>query len=248
MAGARVHHLFGLVVVATCFCMFAIAGIASAQPATILVGPKQHFVAEVNGKAHDATVAVVCDTPLQAGETGYPLAGQSIGVEPSPGAHGYTGSVGTSIVAGFANATVTFGEYATQSIPSSLALPCEGRGPVVFSPEPTSATARSVKVGVTYAAVLLLTQADSGNSYRLHKGGGLDVNLSGPSDVTWTEPVSSNPAVLQQTGGSSGATATATFTAVANGKAQVTATGTFSCSPVCTQPVLGFEVNVSVAG
>lgn len=247
MAAARVNHLFAVLVVATCGCLLAAAGVATAQPAQIIVGPKQHFVAEVNGKSHSATIAVVCNPPLQAGKKGNPLGGQTIGVALSPGAHGYTGSAGTSIVARFSGESVVFGEYETQAIPSSPALPCEGTGAVVFSPQPTSATARSTTVGATYAAVLLLTQTDSGKTYRLHTGGGLDVQLTGPSDVTWTEPVSSNPAVLQQTGGSSGTTATATFAAIAKGKAQVTATGTFPCSQVCAQPILEFEVDVSVA-
>lgn len=247
MTKVRAHHLLGMVL-AGALSAVGMSGVADAQPAVILVSPNQHFVAEVNARASNATIAVVCSAPLQSGETGYPLAGQSVGVEPAPRAHGYTGSVASSIVAAFASGTVTFTDYGTQPIPSTLSLPCQGTGTVVFSAEPTSATARAATVTVTYASVLTLTQSDSGNSYRLRKGGGLEVQLSGPSGVTWTEPVSSNPAVLQPTGGSSGATATASFVAAAKGKAQVTATGTFSCSSVCALPIVEFEVRVSVVG
>lgn len=246
MARARAHYLLGMVLAGSLSSAFALSGIANAQPAEIVVGPDQHFVADVNAKAQNSIIAVVCSAPLQPGQTGYPLAGQNVGVEPASGRHGYTGSLASSIVATFASGTVTFTEYGTQPIPSTLSLPCEGRGTVVFSPEPTSGTARSATVTTTYASVLTLTQSDSGNSYRLHKGGGLEIQLSGPSGVTWTEPVSSNPAVLQPTGGSSGSTATASFSAVAEGKAEVTATGTFSCSSVCAQPIVAFEVRASV--
>jgi len=94
---------------------------------------------------------------------------------------------------------------------------------------------------------IMVTEADNGHRYRLHKGEGLDVQLSSPSIVTWTEPSSSNQAVLQRTSGSPGATATGTFIAAAKGKVQVTATGTPSCAPVC-QLLLEFEISVSVVG
>jgi hypothetical protein len=95
---------------------------------------------------------------------------------------------------------------------------------------------------------IMVTEADNGHRYHLHKGDGLDVQLSGPSSsVIWTEPASSNQAVLQRTGGSSGATATGTFKAIAKGKVQVTATGTFTCTPPCPGPIMLFEVTVSVA-
>ena len=41
---------------------------------------------------------------------------------------------------------------------------------------------------------------------------------------------------------------TPAFSAVAPGKAEVTATGTFSCSVVCPTVILGFDVSVSVTG
>ena len=223
-----------------------VSGVASGQPANILVGPKEHFTAQVNGHSKRAVVAVVCSMPLQTGETGYPLAGQSVGLE--LGGAGRTGSLATSIVTTFTpTATVTFTQYETQSLPSTLVLPCAGSGTVTFAPEPTSSTARSASVTVTYASVISVTQADSGNSYTLNKGEGLAVELSGSSDFTWTEPTSSKQAVLRRTSGSSGATATATFIAIGVGKAQVTAFGTVNCSPPCPGPIELFQVNITVA-
>lgn len=104
----------------------------------------------------------------------------------------------------------------------------------------TGAAARTGTVKVT-----TVTQADNGHRYTLHKGTVLDVQLTGPSGVAWSEPESSNDAVLERTTGSSGMTAMATFIATSKGRVQVTAVGTPSCAPLCTV-LLGFEVNVRV--
>jgi hypothetical protein len=48
------------------------------------------------------------------------------------------------------NASVTFTSYGSPPIPTSLVLPCSATGSVVFSPRPTSRTARSTTVTVTY--------------------------------------------------------------------------------------------------
>lgn len=96
---------------------------------------------------------------------------------------------------------------------------------------------------------ITLTLADNGHSYRLHKGDIVDVQLSGSPDFTWAEPGSSNQTVLERTGGSSGATATATFVAIKKGKVEVTATASPNCSgEICPALMLGFQVFVSVVG
>jgi hypothetical protein len=94
----------------------------------------------------------------------------------------------------------------------------------------------------------MVTQADSGHSYALHTGDLLVVQLSGPSIYTWTEPSSSDPLVLQRTGGSSGATANATFVVSGKGMVNVTATDNPNCYPQCLSPSRLFEVTVSVGG
>lgn len=269
----RVRFLLVVSVLVTV--VLAINGTVAAQSRTGTIGPHQHFVGLVNGHSTKATIVMVCTSPLSSAEMGHPLRGQTITVEPAStvaGTSGYTGTSGLSVVATFVQATasaasastVTFSEYGAQTIPSTLLFPCSGSGTVVFSPQPTSKTASSTRVTVTYGNItvgpptaasakltpshtITVTQADNGHSYRLHKGEDLDVQLSGPSNsVIWTEPASSNQAVLQRTEGSSGATATGTFKAIAKGEVQVTATGTFTCSPPCPGPIMLFEVTVSV--
>lgn len=102
---------------------------------------------------------------------------------------------------------------------------------------------------LTPSRIITVTLTDSGHHYRLHPGDHLDVQLSGPSYAIWNEPTSSNGAVLERTGGSSGAVATATFLAVAKGEAKVTATSYLVCPSVCAGPVLPvFNVSVTVFG
>jgi hypothetical protein len=104
-------------------------------------------------------------------------------------------------------------------------------GPVV-----TGAHTETVKV----------TRADNGRRYRLAIGDRLDVRLSGPSAVTWTEPVSSDQAVLRRIGGSSGLRATGTFTGTVKGSVTVTASGDDENCPTCLGPIYGFGVTVSI--
>jgi hypothetical protein len=253
--------------------IFAMGGVAEATPTTTTIGPHQPFVGVVNGKSSNATVVVACPGP--AGRTGHPVGG-TIAVEPPStvsGTTGYTGSRGHSVVARFvlpvptatAPPALTFAQYGSQPIPSSMVVPCSGTGVVVFSPQPTSKTARSTSVGVTFENIavdppptarraatpsrtITVTRADSGQSYRLHPGDGLDVQLSGPSDVIWTEPTSSNQSVLHRTVGSSGTRATGIFVAKLRGKAQVTALGSPNCSANCPQFLIAFQVSVVVVG
>jgi hypothetical protein len=254
--------------------VFATGGAAEATTTTS-IGPHQHFVGLVNGKSTKAKVIVACPGPVWTGRTGHPVGGK-IAVEPPSavsGTTGYTGSRGHSVVATFllpvptttAPAALTFTQYGSQPIPSSMLVPCSGTGVVVFSPRPTSKTADSTSVGVTFeniavdpptrgstalgpARTIDVTQSDSGRTYRLHRGDGLDVQLSGPSGVTWTEPSSSDQAVLHRTGGSPGTTATGTFVARSRGRAQVTAWGTPTCSSICPTYIIAFQVNVVVVG
>ena len=93
-----------------------------------------------------------------------------------------------------------------------------------------------------------ITDTDSGHSVTMHKDDGLDVELSGPSSYTWTEPLSSDQSVLRKVSGSSGATANAVFVAVGTGTATVTATDNPNCYPQCLAPSRAFQVTVSVTG
>jgi len=94
---------------------------------------------------------------------------------------------------------------------------------------------------------ITVTEADEGHHYTLHRGDSLVVELSG-LDLTWTEPSSSNQAVLERTSGSSGTTAKATLLAASSGNATVNAMGYPNCSPLggCPQYILEFMVNITV--
>jgi hypothetical protein len=124
------------------------------------VGPNQSFVGLVNDHPGKATVEVVCPGPLRVDQHGYALPGQTLGVEsPSPvaAALGFTGTRADSIVAQFltpsttaAGTTVTFTDYGNQPLPTTVLLPCDGSSTAVFVPRPTSPTARSSRVTVTF--------------------------------------------------------------------------------------------------
>ena len=127
------------------------------------IGPHQFFNGLVNGKHPTATITVVCPGPARLGQTGHPVAGQTVGVSQAPASTasgvGFTGSLGRSVVVIFSGPAttppvttvpLTFTSYGTQAIPTSLSLPCAGTAPVIFSPRPTSKTARNSVVEVTY--------------------------------------------------------------------------------------------------
>jgi len=133
---------------------------------------------------------------------------------------------------------VTAGSHLVcSSICAGPSLPVFEISVMVVGAATWAVTSRTIKVNYS----------DNGHRYRLHKSDHLDVQLSSPSIVTWTEPSSSNQAVLQRTGGSSGAMSTGAFIATAKGRVQVTATGTPSCAPVC-QLLVRFEISVPVVG
>jgi hypothetical protein len=93
---------------------------------------------------------------------------------------------------------------------------------------------------------ITVTQADSGRRFSMHKGARLFIQLTGPAIYTWTEPVSSNPTVLERSVGSSGNIATATFVATSTGQVRVTAIDNPNCYPQCLPPSRLFGIVVSV--
>ncbi|MHB8380086.1 MAG: M15 family metallopeptidase domain-containing protein [Acidimicrobiales bacterium] len=95
---------------------------------------------------------------------------------------------------------------------------------------------------------ITVTQADSGKRITMNKGDRLFIQLSGPTIYTWTEPASSNGAVLARTAGSSGSAATATFVATSTGDVRVTSVDNPNCYPQCLPPSRLFSLTVSVNG
>ncbi len=132
---------------------------ATVDPAPI--GPNQFFTGQVNGASVNAVIKVVCPGPVTAGETGHPVSGQTVDVMPASSSSadvGYTGSAADHVIVDFGGTSittpVTLSSYAVQAaIPSTLNLPCSGAGKVSFVPAPTSSTARTATVLVSYANI-----------------------------------------------------------------------------------------------
>jgi len=157
---SRTTRLIGSAVTGT-LVLVATAAAASADTPSVAIGPNQTFAGLVNGHLANAKVDVICPGPLRTAETGHPASGQTLGVTSAPptiASTGFTGSRGRSIMASFVTptaagtATVTFTQYGTQPIPTTFLLPCYGSGSVVFAPHPTSHSARSAQVSVTFSS------------------------------------------------------------------------------------------------
>jgi hypothetical protein len=124
------------------------------------IGPNQTFIGEVNDQATKATIRMACVGPVRLGQTGHPLAGQTVKVlpvsGPTPVDPGYTGSAAHHVdvffgVSSSAVAPVVLTSWAVPAnIPTTLVLPCYGTGTVTFAPYPTSPTARSATVEVAF--------------------------------------------------------------------------------------------------
>lgn len=139
--------------------------LATANPAgadvTIPIGPDQVFHGLVNGVHDKAQITVVCPGPVMPGQTGHPAAGQTISVAQGPtssGVGGYTGSAGTSVVAGFSTwSSATVWKFTTyndpQPIPTTISVPCSGSNTISFVPQPTSSTAKTDQVTVTFVNI-----------------------------------------------------------------------------------------------
>ena len=156
----RLPTLVGLAVAASSLAVWTTAA-SAASP----VGPKQVFVGLINGKFANAEIRVSCTGPIYPGETGHVLPGQSVEVLPAPSTGstaGYTGTkardIKLSIVrpvsseAGPVSGVVLADYGVPVALPTSWSLPCSGRGVALFLPEPTSKTARSATVGVSFVS------------------------------------------------------------------------------------------------
>ena len=143
-----------------------VATASAAIPPQGPVGPNQYFNGLVNGQyglGAPVTIHMACFGPLFPGETGHPMAGQTVEVlRPVVivvGHTGFTGPNATKIVAYFGPqpttvtpSHVTFKQYGVvKPIPTSLVLPCTGTGTVRFVPLPKSPSiSRPATVQVTY--------------------------------------------------------------------------------------------------
>lgn len=137
-------------------------GAAAAVPPPI--GPNQVFQGQVNTVTAGAVIKVGCFGPVTPASTGHPIAGQTVDVRYTPDVTskdgtGFTGSAADHVIVGFDSGpstgqVVSISAYdAKVVIPASLNLPCFGTGTVQFAPSPTSATARTASVPVTYVSI-----------------------------------------------------------------------------------------------
>lgn len=168
MSGTLRRGAAVLTVAATALAVLPAA--ASADVIGPLVGPKQYFTGSVAGVASSgaadggAIIGVNCAGPAS---TGSPLAGQSVQVKllvpPTSAIVGYTGTAATSIEANliwtngevvFVTPLANFKQYATAlQIPTNIKVPCSGTGEVSFDPQPSSSSAVSYVVPVTFESV-----------------------------------------------------------------------------------------------
>ena len=175
MKRKRIRPYAALVVTACAVAVAAAPAVASASPLAAAPGaagpvqdpipiePNGFFSGYING--HPPGPAIIrtdCFGPVTPGETGHPLAGQTIEVEPASAAGsaldvGYTGSAAHSIVATLGPSAASnsiladfTSYYVIDYLPTTITVPCSGTGVVTFTPLPTSPTASSAKLGVTF--------------------------------------------------------------------------------------------------
>lgn len=146
--------------------LLALAASPAASAAThpvqdpVPIGINEYFTGLVN--AHPPGTASIDVSCAAGASTGHPVAGQPVEVEPASSAGvtdtGYTGSAGTSIKATLSPGTTTAviasftSYYVKVNIPTTIIVPCSGSGTVTFAPSPTSSTARSATLPVTFVS------------------------------------------------------------------------------------------------
>ena len=113
------------------------SGVANAQQP---IGPHQHFIGLVNGSNSGPVVYTMCPGPIRPGRTGPVAGGQTMSVAEVAHGRGYTGPFSQIyswfVPASAANAPtmLKFTTYGTeQTIPTSVRVPCDGKGEVEFS-------------------------------------------------------------------------------------------------------------------
>jgi hypothetical protein len=117
----------------------ALALVASPALAQQPIGRDQHFIGLVNGRDRSSVVRTVCAGPTSTGRLGALASGQRLSVAEVLGAKGYTGPFPQVFAwfvpaAGHTPVQMTFLKYGhPKLVPSSVQVPCDGRGQVEFS-------------------------------------------------------------------------------------------------------------------
>lgn len=121
------------------------------------------------------------------------------------------------------------------------------------SPPPTAAPPPSTAPASQGPVTITVTEADGSTSYSLHPGDHLVVRLASGTSADFSEPESSNEAVLRKTGGSASPDggAQASFVAVTDGQATVRYAADPKCgksTPPCLAPSTVVPIYVTVSG
>jgi len=119
-----------------------VGGTSAAASAQESIGANQHFIGLVNGSHALPTVDTVCPGPIRQGRRGAVAGGQTLSVAEVVHGRGFTGPL-SQVYAWFpprpgkTPTQFVFDTYGTpQTIPTSVRVPCGGKGRVVFSPCP----------------------------------------------------------------------------------------------------------------
>ena len=145
--------------------------IALPAGAAVKVGPDQFFTGVINGHLGNTstpiTIRMACFGPVTPGETGHPMAGQTLAVHQlfpptaTAGSLGFTGNdaeigVFFNVVppvrpGASVSTTPIFKRYnAPKRLPISLTLPCGGTGTAYFTPIAVVPPSRTASVPVEF--------------------------------------------------------------------------------------------------
>jgi hypothetical protein len=152
------------------FVIVGASALALPAGAAVNVGPNQFFTGVINGHDGNTTIPIVirmaCFGAIRPGETGHPMAGQTLAVHQlfppttTAGSLGFTGN--DSQIGVFFNtvppvarsssaSTPNFRRYdVTKPLSTSLTLPCGGSGTVYFVPIPVIPPSRAATVPVEF--------------------------------------------------------------------------------------------------
>jgi hypothetical protein len=125
------------------------------------ISHNQYFSGYVNG--HPPGTAIIRVACAVGATTGHPLGDQPVEVKPvaasSAADVGFTGSKGDKITASLSPTTAATiiasftSYYVNKDIPVSITVPCSGTGTMLFVPSPTSKTAKTAKLTVTFGNI-----------------------------------------------------------------------------------------------
>jgi hypothetical protein len=139
-------------------------GVPASTAGGVPIGANQAFVGSVNGRFRNAAINMACFGPISPGQTGHPMADQTLEIYSPPPPIvfgppvkvGNTGASATSITAvvtagGTVYARLRLWDYfAPKAIPTTSWLPCAGLGVVRLVPRPWSKGAKVAAISVSF--------------------------------------------------------------------------------------------------